>query len=58
MAGSLAADRIVVLSWFDVYLFDDPPAITCLDCDTTSPDLRDVWEAVKWADRHQRKCPA
>ena len=51
--------RIVVLSWFDVFGFDQPaPTITCPDCGITSPELRDVWEAVKWTDDHQAMCPA
>jgi hypothetical protein len=51
--------RIVVLSWFDVFAFDRPgPTITCPDCDRTSPELRDVWEAVRWADDHQATCEA
>lgn len=50
--------RIAVLSWFDVFTFDDTPTITCPDCDEVSPELRDVWAAVQWADNHQRKCSA
>lgn len=50
--------RIVVLSWFDVYAFDDAPTITCPDCDQRSPALRDVWAAAQWADGHQRECAA
>jgi hypothetical protein len=50
--------RIVVLEWFDVFTFDDPAVITCPDCDRESPELRDVWAAVLWADQHQRRCPA
>lgn len=50
--------RIAVLSWFDLYVFDDPPAVTCPDCDQSSPALRDVWAAVRWADTHQRECRA
>ena len=50
---------VVVLSWFDVFVFDGPaPTITCPDCDAISPELRDVWEAVQWADTHQRECEA
>jgi hypothetical protein len=50
--------RIAVLEWFDVFTFDQAPTITCPDCDTTSPELADVWAAVRWADDHQRNCPA
>jgi hypothetical protein len=50
--------RIAVLEWFDVFTFDLAPTITCPDCMLVSPELRDVWEAVLWADRHQRECPA
>ena len=51
--------RVVVLDWFDVFVFDRPePTITCPDCDQISPELRDVWEAVKWADQHPTECPA
>ena len=50
---------VVVMSWFDVFTFDSPaPTITCPDCDTVSPELRDVWAAVRWADTHQRECAA
>jgi hypothetical protein len=59
MAGDSASPgRIAVLPWFDSYAFDDAPTITCPDCSETSPELRDVWEAVKWADSHQRGCKA
>jgi hypothetical protein len=51
-------DRVMVLSWFDVFVFDDAPAITCPDCGQQSPGLPDVWAAVRWADKHQRECPA
>ena len=50
--------RIAVLNWFDVFVFDCAPTITCPDCDVVSPELRDVWEAVKWAEDHQRACEA
>lgn len=50
--------RIAVLDWFDVFVFDDPAVITCPDCDKVSPELPDVWAAVKWADQHQRECEA
>lgn len=52
------ARRIAVMSWFDVFSFDDAPTITCPDCELVSPALRDVWAAVKWADDHQAACPA
>ena len=58
MTGAAAPDRIAVLSWFDVFVFDTAPTITCPDCDRTSPELRDVWAAVLWAETHQRECPA
>jgi hypothetical protein len=51
-------DRIVVLEWFDVFIFDQAPTITCPDCYTASPELPDVWTAVRWADDHHRRCPA
>jgi len=54
----MSGERIAVLEWFDVFVFNDTPTITCPDCDMTSPELADVWAAVKWADGHQRKCPA
>jgi hypothetical protein len=60
-AGASSSDepyRIAVLSWFDVFVFDDPPTITCPDCGEVSPELRDVWAAVRWADKHQRECAA
>ena len=47
-------ERVVVLDWFDVFVFDDAPTITCPDCGTVSPSLRDVYEAVCWAESHQR----
>jgi hypothetical protein len=53
-----APDRVAVLPWFDVFAFDDAPTITCPDCDEQSPELPDVWAAVRWADKHQRECPA
>ena len=53
------SDRIMVLEWFDVFVFDNPaPTITCPDCDEQSPELADVWAAVRWADTHQRECAA
>lgn len=51
-------DLIMVLAWFDVFPFDQAPTITCPDCDQTSPELRDPWQAAKWVDEHQRSCPA
>lgn len=57
-ATSTAPDRVLVLPWFDVFVFDDAPEITCPDCDERSPALPDVWAAVRWADAHQRRCPA
>jgi hypothetical protein len=51
--------RVVALSWFDIFEFDQPsPTITCPDCDQTSPEFRDIWQAIKWVDDHQAACPA
>jgi hypothetical protein len=50
--------RIMVLSWFDVFAFDQAAQVTCPDCGLPSGELRDVWEAVTWADQHHRECRA
>lgn len=55
---SAQSGRIVVMDWFDIFVFDDTASITCPDCGAVSPDLPDVWSAVKWADKHQRACEA
>lgn len=56
MSGNEA--QIVARPWFDVFTFDDPPTITCPDCDQQSPALADVWAAMKWVFTHYQECAA
>ena len=49
-------DRITVMDWFDIFIFDSATTITCPDCDQISPELPDVWAAAQWTDKHQKEC--
>ena len=44
--------RAAVDEWWDVFTFPEGAVIECPDCPARSPELRDIWEAVCWVDRH------
>ena len=49
---------VLVRDWFDGFTFDQPTEIMCPDCDTLSPEMENLFAAVKWAEKHTLECPA
>ena len=50
---------VLVRDWYDVYAFVERDVqLICPDCDKISPELENVFAAVKWVEKHSKECPA